>query len=286
MSQLTFNPLPEDSVPLDYALAGTSGVPRLRRIVRFPVSTSPITPGVTSTLTQLPFFRPPPHIMNDPVIRNVIDSHPELFAVSCPINAPLFRAMLLHHPNQLLVNSVCEGLIHGFWPLHNGFFNDEFSNIITSNTPEDNIFLSDVADKDFEKGYLSEHFTTLLPGMHTSPSFVVRVANRKPRGVVDQSASRLNDGIPKHLVKTTYDTITHFLQLIRFVHRSGASHVDSVLWKSDVSGAFRNIPVCREWQLKQIHRVVKVDKNVSLLSLQPNTFLFSPPVHLLRRALE
>ncbi|KAF9457517.1 hypothetical protein BDZ94DRAFT_1132023, partial [Collybia nuda] len=47
---------------------------------------------------------------------NTIHNHPHLFTVSSSIDIPAFRNLLISHPNQPLVDSVCNGLQYGFWP--------------------------------------------------------------------------------------------------------------------------------------------------------------------------
>jgi hypothetical protein len=48
-----------------------------------------------------------------------IKDHPTLFKIITPINIDLFEQMLLNHPNQPFVHSVCQGLQEGFWPWAN-----------------------------------------------------------------------------------------------------------------------------------------------------------------------
>ena len=43
--------------------------------------------------------------------------HPDLFAITTPINVDRFESLLSSHPNQPFVQSVCRGLHKGFWLL-------------------------------------------------------------------------------------------------------------------------------------------------------------------------
>ena len=43
--------------------------------------------------------------------------------------------------------------------------------------------------------------------------------------------------------------------LLRHYRLNGLDADFHTLWKSDVKGAFRNIPVCPQWMIKQVHRV-------------------------------
>ncbi|GAA5913864.1 hypothetical protein JCM5296_006447 [Sporobolomyces johnsonii] len=168
---------PEDTVPDDYRLAGTTSTPRLRRALFFP-SSSPSSPSVDRTLTNAPLPPVPLSALRDPVIAGTSAAAPHLFDISTPLKVDVLKRWLAPHPNRDLINSILVGLRQGFWP---GF--------------EDLIAMQ--LGKDFEAGFLSEPFDTLLPGMVVSPTFIVRVKDRKPRAVVDQSASGLNDGVSK-----------------------------------------------------------------------------------------
>ena len=152
------------------------------------------------------------------------------------------------------------GLTEGFRPGHHG----DFSAISHLSGPAlrledvDVDFLADYAAADFEKGFLSPSFDKLLPGMHISPSYVVTPENQRKRGICDQSASGLNDGISREISRIRYDAQAELGALARWRKRRGDLDrplADPVWWKSDVSGGFRNIPVHPRWQLKQVHRI-------------------------------
>ena len=55
---------------------------------------------------------------NTEAIQTVLDN-PDLFEIVTPINVPCFCELLVKHPNQPLVESVCNGLTNGFWPFAN-----------------------------------------------------------------------------------------------------------------------------------------------------------------------
>ncbi|GAA5922469.1 hypothetical protein JCM1841_004921 [Sporobolomyces salmonicolor] len=124
---------------------------------------------------------------------------------------------------------------------------------------DDHDFIAMQLGKDFEKGYLSPPFSELLPGMIVSPMFVVRITGRKPRAVVDQTASGLNDGVDRDVARVTYDTIAELGRLMRYRRRRGED-IDGILWRSDVSGAFRTLPVAQQWQVRQVHRSRRWDR--------------------------
>jgi hypothetical protein len=189
-------------------------------------------------------------------------SRPDLFRVSTPLHISRLATFLAPHPNRPLVDSVLLGLREGFWPGHDGDF-DAISHLAVPDVKldeEDLLFLADSALKDFEKGYLSKPFDKLLPGMHISPSFVVRPERNRPRQVCDQTASGLNDGISRAQAKTRYDTLAELGTLMRFQRRRGEDTKFHMLWRSDVAGGFRNLAPHIFWQLKQIHHIRHLDK--------------------------
>ncbi|KAK4698765.1 hypothetical protein P7C70_g7503, partial [Phenoliferia sp. Uapishka_3] len=155
-----------------FPLAGTKSIPRLCRNLHFPVTTKPISPSVENTLTSPPLPSVPPCVLKDPFINAALRQRPDLFSVSTPIDIPRFKNLLSTHPNRPLVESVLHGLDSGFWPGQDG----NFSKISDRSGPSINLdvktldFLAENSAKDYKKGYLSEPFQTLLPGMHVSPT--------------------------------------------------------------------------------------------------------------------
>ncbi|KIL54302.1 hypothetical protein M378DRAFT_92832, partial [Amanita muscaria Koide BX008] len=91
--------------------------------------------------------------------------------------------------------------------------------------------------------------------------------DEKPRVVTDHSASGLNDGIPRSEAKVQYDDMHPFGRTLRDVK---AKHVTQriILFKSDVSSAFLNLPAHPIWQIRQ---TVVVDK---LMYIQVQLLLF------------
>ncbi|KAK4698797.1 hypothetical protein P7C70_g7472, partial [Phenoliferia sp. Uapishka_3] len=255
--------LPQDSEDLatdSFPLAGTFSIPKLSRNLHFPSSQRPLTPSVDSTLTDPPLPSVPDRVLNDPIIAATLQARPDLFKVSTPINIPRFARLLANHPNRPLVDSVLHGLEHGFWPGHDG----DFSNIshLSGSAPhlddEELDFLSDSAASDYEKGYFSEPFDKLYPGMHISPSYVTNTENQRRRQICDQTGSGLNDGVTKEISRVRYDAQQELGALARWRHRRGdlqAPKSKAVWWKSDVSGGFRNLGTSIYWQIKQVHRI-------------------------------
>ncbi|KAK4696741.1 hypothetical protein P7C70_g8323, partial [Phenoliferia sp. Uapishka_3] len=226
--------LPTDSFPL----AGTSSIPKLSRSLHFPTSDRPRTPSVDSTLTDPPLPSVPLCVLNDPIINATLQARPDLFKVSTPINIPRFRRLLANHPNRPLIDSVLHGLEHGFWPGHDGDFS-KISHLSGSapNLDDDELdFLTESALSDYEKGYFSESFDKLLPGMHISPSYVTNTENQRRRQICDQTGSGLNDGVSRDIARVRYDAQQELGAVARWRHRRGelqAPHAKPVWWKSD-----------------------------------------------------
>jgi len=42
--------------------------------------------------------------------------YPHLFKIVMPIKVDVFRTLLMTHPNQPFIESICKGLTEGFWP--------------------------------------------------------------------------------------------------------------------------------------------------------------------------
>lgn len=236
------------------ALPGLGSAPRLRRGLHYPTDYLPTSPSVTSSLSAPPFGPPPSSVLSDPVLLSTLDSHPHLFDVSSPFDLDKLTVFLRVHPNRPLVDSILLGLRDGFWPGHDGDFSATRDRS-PHHSDEDHSFLADTAFAEYEKGWLSEPFDSLLPGMHAPPTFVVRLPGRKPRQVVDQSSSGLNDGIDSSLTSVVYDTARDLGAVLRYHRLRGSDSQHHVIFKSDVKSAFRNIPVSPFWQLKQIHRI-------------------------------
>ncbi|KAK4698076.1 hypothetical protein P7C70_g8111, partial [Phenoliferia sp. Uapishka_3] len=259
--ELPRTPQESEDVSTDsFPLAGTYSIPKLSRNLHFPTSDRPRTPSVDATLSDPPLPSVPDCVLNDPIFAATLKSRPDLFKVSTPINIGRLGRLLTNHPNRPLVDSVLHGLEFGFWPGHDG----DFSKISHLSGPapdlDDNAlnFLSNSAQTDYEKGYLSEPFQELSAGMHISKSYVTDTENQRQRQICDQTGSGLNDNVPRDLAKVRYDAQQELGAVARWRHRRGelqAPLADPTWWKSDVSGGFRNIPVCVYWQFKQIHRI-------------------------------
>ncbi|PPQ75847.1 hypothetical protein CVT26_001223 [Gymnopilus dilepis] len=175
----------------------------------------------------------PVHELNDRVLSTTIASNPDLVAIT-PVRISTLRNLLETHPNQSFVDSICDGLAHGFWP----WANTADSNLPTSLDVDEDVkepahvtFAEQQRAIEVAFGTFSPTFSTLLPGMlMQSPSPATQtslVCARKARA------------------------------------RLGPD-VRLVVWKSDVERAYRIIPMSPYWQAKQVVKIngsYNVDRN-------------------------
>ncbi|KAJ7461656.1 DNA/RNA polymerase [Mycena latifolia] len=187
-----------------------------------------------------------------------LDALKDHIKVETSFNVDRFENLLADHPNQPFVKSVMTGLRQGFWPFHDGEYKTELE-LVGEN------FASDPADLEAIRAYrdketAASHWSgplpnnTLLPGMKMSPMFVVW-QKEKPRVITDHKSSGINDGIPKAEGHVRYDDMHDFGQALHDARVANPGR-EIVLFKSDVQGAFLNLPAHPLWQL---HQVVEVD---------------------------
>ena len=213
-----------------------------------------ISPAVLSTETAPPLPSPPSHLLNHPIIQKTLNSLHIFIKVDTPFNMDRLKTLLYDHPNQPFVKSVIHGLQEGFWPFNKGDWKIEESKFIKnfSDIETDPEAIRTFCDWEIaaEKWSLPLPSSDLLPGMKISPMFVAWQKD-KPRVITDHSASGLNDGIPKAEAWVKYDNMHPFGQtLYELLQRN--PHQWSVIFKSDVSSAFLNLPGHPLWQIWQI----------------------------------
>lgn len=219
------------------------------------------SPTAQSTLNDKPFPRPHRRESRAEVL-DTIERYPHLFKIVTPINVPAFERLLRNHPNKDFVKSIVIGLKEGFWPFANTNPNGA-SYPLTHDaskrpprTKEIGQFLIDQCKTEIEYERYSEPFgTELLPGMYSMPIHgVPKPGPSKYRLVVDHSASdySLNSMVSReHSGGSRLDTIKDLADsLIEFRRIHG--NVELVLFKSDVSSAYRRLPMHPLWQIKQI----------------------------------
>ncbi|KAF9501190.1 hypothetical protein BDN71DRAFT_1360558, partial [Pleurotus eryngii] len=162
-----------------------------------------------------PLPSPPEHLLEDCVISHAIDLAGDRIRVNTPFDIDKLERQLSDHPNQPFIQSVIKGLRDGFWPLDEGEWKTsnhvEVENYATSE--KDLEVIRNSRDKEVALGCWSEGFNTLEDGMVVSPLFVVW-QHGKGRLVINQSASGLNDGIPREEAKVSYDDMRPFGQCL------------------------------------------------------------------------
>lgn len=172
-----------------------------------------------------------------------------------PIKVHTLKRFLEKHPNKDLVDSVCRGFIEGFWPLAGVPYHyqvDESRRQRIELPKEEQEFMETLLDTEIRLERFSQSIgSRLLPGMACMPVHAVWQENkRKFRPIYDHSAgkSSLNSLIPKHLRAVHMDSI---YQLIHRIHSQNIDLSSIVLFKSDVSDAYRNLPMSPYWQVLQ-----------------------------------
>ena len=235
---------------------------RRPRFVREYVWTNNEKQGVSTALfseTAPPLPRPPENELSSLEKWETICTHSHLFRITTPIRADRLRNLLSKHPNRLLVESVDQGLKHGFWPW--AVTKNSTAPSIIDNARLQKIrdlaylcFINEQRDEEINLGRFSCSFSALLPGMTSIPLWVVpKPHSDKLRLVVDHSAGDYapNSFIPPEEASVHLDTL-HVLGNALLGVKKRFGDVPIVLFKTDVSQAYRRLPVHPLWQLRQI----------------------------------
>jgi hypothetical protein len=154
---------------------------------------------------------------------------------------------------------VCLALHTGFWPWA---VTDDLSIPVTWDNsdrclkdPAHAKFIREQCDIEIALSQFSPSFgRDLLPGMHSMPLWVVpKPHSEKLRLVVDQSAEPFsqNSLIPKEERSIVLDNMHDFGHILRRI-RAAHPNTRLIIWKSDVSQAYRLAPMEPLWQIRQI----------------------------------
>jgi hypothetical protein len=192
-----------------------------------------------------------------------IDRHPGLFTVNTPINVDEFESLLTRHPNPLFVNSILKGLREGFWPwadTHIGDYPHTLDESLADPKDEKQInFIRMQRDKEIEAGRFSHSFgEDLLPGMYSMPIHAVpKPHSTDLRLVTNHSTGKysLNSMINREdIAGYPLDNMTHLGEMLL---RKKAEFPDEelILFKSDISDAYRHLPMHPLWQIKQVNTI-------------------------------
>ncbi|KAF8802435.1 hypothetical protein BYT27DRAFT_6759205 [Phlegmacium glaucopus] len=215
----------------------------------------------TALVTEIapPVPGPPENELSNELALSTIRSHPHLFRITTPIKTDRFRALLIRHPNRALVDSVCAGLESGFWPWAVTDHSDapeivDNARLQKIRDPSHLTFMRHQRDEEIALGRFSPPFQNLLPGMTTIPLWVVpKPHSDNLRLVVDHSAGSYspNSFISSDDASTHLDTL-HALGAALIRVRKEHGNVPLVLFKTDVSQAYRRLPMHPLWQIRQV----------------------------------
>ena len=192
-----------------------------------------------------------------------IDQHPELFVVDTPINVDHFENLLQRHPNRPFVKSVVNGFRNGFWPWADTRIGD-YPDIVDENfgDPRDQHeldFICGQHDIEINMGRFSQSFgKNLLPGMYSMPIHAVpKPHSTDLRLVTNHSAGEfsLNSMIKREDISGfPLDNMTHLGEML-LKKKAEFPDEELTLFKSDISDAYRNLPMHPLWQIKQINTI-------------------------------
>ena len=207
-----------------------------------------------------PLPRPPADEFMNREALDTIASRPDLFQVSTPIEVDRFEALLADHPNPAFVRSVCIGLREGFWPFAHTHPNEWPTTWDNSERPpktqgERDFIASQIEKEQQARRYSPAFGPDLLPGMYSMPVHAVpKPGTDKHRLVTDHSAGKfaLNEMISRDDISgVTLDNVQDLGNALRLFRRT-SPHEELVVWKADVSEAYRLIPMHPLWQVKQV----------------------------------
>jgi hypothetical protein len=215
----------------------------------------------TESMSPLP--GPPENELSNQVALETIRQNPHLFKIVTPIDVDQFESLLDTHPNRSLIRSISRGLREGFWPWADTSdpslpetWDNSFRLI---DDPAKIQFVHEQRDKEIALDRFSPPFgPDLLPAMYAVPIGVVpKPHSTKLRLVVDHSAEphSLNGMIPKDSVTVPLDNLHDLGSRLRTARRLHGQHTRFHVFKSDVSQAYRRIPLHPLWQIRQVLRI-------------------------------
>ncbi len=213
---------------------------------------------------ELPVPQPPiKEFANAEAMKTIMD-HPELFKITTPIKVDVLGKYLETHPNQPFVQSVVTALREGFWPWADTHHDERFPAMwdngrMSPRSEMEQKFICRYRDEEIAVGRFSTSFgPDLLPGMYSTLVHAVP----KPHSdnfcmVFNMSAG---DYAPNRMIchadiaGSRLDSLhTLFVAILRFRRRSPDNAQKTlVVFKSDVSKAYRPCPMHPLWQLHQV----------------------------------
>ncbi|KAI5823363.1 hypothetical protein K523DRAFT_286898 [Schizophyllum commune Tattone D] len=211
----------------------------------------------TATISMSPVPRPPENELCNYLALSTIRTRPYLFKIVTPVSIDTFHELLATHPNQDLVSSVVRSLREGFWPwaiTGQPGYSVSCDYAVPLTDAAEIAFAREQCETEVRLGHFSQSFgTLLLPGMSSVRLGVVpKPHSDKFRLVHDHSAGihSLNSMIPKEDGKVILDSLHNLGFILRRV-RAKHGDVPLVVFKSDVSQAYRRLPMHPLWQIRQ-----------------------------------
>ncbi|PBK86064.1 hypothetical protein ARMGADRAFT_1047939 [Armillaria gallica] len=213
-------------------------MPSLQQTILPPSMKSTLTRYLKGFLTNLQ--KASKEFANAEAIRTIED-HPQLFAIMTPIKINVLEKYLETHPNPEFIQSIMTGLCEGFWPWadtqHDEGFPITWDNVRMNPRFEmEQQFIVRYRDEEATAGHFSQPFgLNLLPGMYSTPMHAVPKPHSEDFCMVSNILHTL------------------FVAILCFQQESPASAEKTlVVFKSDVSKAYRLCLMHPVWQLKQV----------------------------------
>nr|GAT60586.1 predicted protein [Mycena chlorophos] len=219
-----------------------------------------VSPTAVSTQYDPPLPQPGPAEFT-PWALETIRENQHLFKIVTPIKVDTLGRLLVKHPNPPFVQSVLTGLRTGFWPWADtkpGVYPCTYD---VSHCPlkseRETLFIREQRDTEVELERFSPPFgPELKPGMYSEPIHAVpKPQSEKLRMVVNHKHGEysLNSMIPREQIAgAKLDSLKNLGNWLLELRRRHGPNVELVVWKSDVSQAYRRLPMHVLWQLKQI----------------------------------
>ncbi|KAJ6458825.1 hypothetical protein C8R47DRAFT_1162681 [Mycena vitilis] len=255
------NPISGLALPLENSPSrhGLPIRPRYLRSFVWSAGRRRISPTALATELDPPLPGVPIEAFANRDLVHTVQNNPQLFLTPTPIAVDRLAKLLESHPNPALVSSFCKGLREGFWPwsepnpthpiTHNG------SKPVRSE--QEQLFLESTRDEEIAAGRFSSGFPALLPGMHAIPIHgVPKAQSDKLRLVTDFTAGDFsrNSTISRLSTNAThFDGIRELSDHLRALRREHGPDADLVIFKSDVKGAFKVLPMSIMWQPWQVY---------------------------------
>ncbi|KAF5383939.1 hypothetical protein D9757_007395 [Collybiopsis confluens] len=207
---------------------------------------------------MLPLPRPPENeVLNDLAIKT-IKENPHLFRITSPIHVHELKDLLVSHPNQRFVKSVLTGIKYGFWPwadTNDPSIPHTLDRSYPLKDPDHILFSREQRDIGISAHRFSAGFPELLPGMQSIPTVVVpKPRSNKLRLTVNHSAEPFppNSWIDRRHVSVKLDNLHDLGAALRQMRRVYGHEKQLVVFKSDVSAAYRRLPMEPRWQIRQV----------------------------------